>query len=85
MPKFASVLSVLLLLALAVAHPWRMLDHSFTNCGSSSDPVTVQTIDLNPDPVQPGKKLAININATAKVNMTGGKIQVTATAWGVPA
>merc|ERR1712205_237742 len=92
--KTMQTLRCLLLACVAVACSARALvkvaDHPFTNCGTDADPVKVGSIDLNPDPVQPGQSLTISINATIDQtagsghNMTGGKISVQVLAFGVP-
>jgi ganglioside GM2 activator len=65
-----SLVAVALVASSAHAFSWK-------NCGDTSDPVTVNSLTLSPNPVVLGKNISLSFSATSKVNLTsGGKAEV---------
>jgi hypothetical protein len=66
-----SIFAVFALLAIASA-----LRHPFNNCGTATDPVTVSTVSLTPDPPAKGTTLTVQLGGTTSVRITGGSCSV---------
>ncbi|KAF7966655.1 hypothetical protein HWV62_37549 [Athelia sp. TMB] len=44
----------------------------YTDCGSPTDPILIQSIEISPDPPQPGKDLTVKVKATVSERIEEG-------------
>jgi len=68
---------LLLLNVVLCASPW-------SSCGSPSDPTTISSVTLNPDPPQRTKNDNVTLTGTLNVAVTGGTVDLVITYLGIP-
>ena len=68
--RTACFLAVLLGLVCVNAHP-------FSNCGSSSDVLSVSSVSIRPDPPVAGQKVTVTLNGTVSATETEGDAAIT--------
>jgi len=64
------------LLALVALTSALEVDHVFTNCGSSTDPIQVKNVTLTPDPPTKGTTLSVTQSGTSSLPINGGSVNV---------
>jgi hypothetical protein len=67
--KLVVVVALLAVLAVTSAYP-------FTNCGTSSDLIKVNTLDMSPNPPVKGQQLKVTQTGTSSIPLNGGTVSV---------
>ena len=67
------MLKYLSILSLYAIHTY---SHDFKSCGSSTDPISIQSLDLSPDSPVKDQDLNISLIGTSNANITNGQVDV---------
>lgn len=61
-----------------------MAGSPFTNCGTSSDKLSIQSMSVSPSPLVAGNAFSVNFQGQLSEDLTGGKVSVSVKFIGIP-